>query len=95
MDFLTIVHSKHKYANILLKLKEKKDNLLFGLLVANNALNITASALNVFITLDLAEKFNVDTQVLASITTFGLMFIVIIFAEAIPKIVGLRFKYKL
>ncbi|MBL0690924.1 MAG: HlyC/CorC family transporter [SAR324 cluster bacterium] len=95
LDFLTAVHAKHKNANKLLKLKKEKDNLLFGILIFNNTTNITASALNVFLSLELAKIFDVRPELMASIATIVFAVVVIIFAEAVPKVIGLRVKYDL
>lgn len=95
LDFLTALYSKHKNAATLIKLRKYKDNLIFGILICNNTTNITASALNVIAAFEATQFFNMEPEVLTSIYTVVLTISIIVFAEAIPKVIGLRAKIKL
>jgi Mg2+/Co2+ transporter CorB len=69
-----------KKAKILLKLKQKPDKLLGTLLLGNNLVNIALTALSTSMLIDI---FGPAKGV--ALATFGVSFMVLIFAEILPK----------
>ena len=69
-----------KKAKILLKLKQKPDKLLGTLLLGNNLVNIALTALSTSMLIDIFGPVKG-----VALATFGVSFMVLIFAEILPK----------
>ena len=75
----------HKAARRVRKLLDDPETLLAALLLGNNMVNIAASALATKVMLDIFGSAGL------AIATFGMTFLVLIFAEVLPKILAARY----
>ncbi len=92
IEIMSIIYSKHKNSEKLQKLRAEKDHLLLGLLICSNAINISCSALNAYLSYNLSIEYGINPDLAVTISTLVLTVSVILFAEAIPKIIGIRLK---
>ena len=75
---------------IIQKLLKKPRRLLVSFLTGNTIVNIALASLATFITLELAEKNNLNQVALVIMQIFLVTFIILIFGEVIPKLMAIR-----
>jgi len=86
---------KHKGAKRVSKLLQRPDRLIGLILIGNNLVNITASAIATIIALRLSNEFGVSEDISLSIATIVLTIVVLIFAEVTPKTLAALYPEKI
>ncbi len=83
---LKVLKDKHKWAKYAYNLKLQLDSVLIFSLFGNSLFNAVFTTLTTLVTASLLRGF--DESILLPITTVFIAFIIIIFSEAIPKIIA-------
>jgi putative hemolysin len=95
IDLIEIGRSSKKNRKILLKLLENKEKLLSTILIGNNAVNISATALNTVLAVHYAAKMGVSEEVAVTVSAVVLAIIILLFGEVSPKSIAISHNQKL
>jgi Mg2+/Co2+ transporter CorB len=82
-----LVQEGNKRAKQVEALRDRKDEMISTILLANNLVNTIAAALTTAVTIEL---FGQDDSIALAIGTFIIALIIIIFSEILPKTIALR-----
>ena len=82
-----------KLPKMALKLAKDYDNTISTILFGNNVVNILMSSLGA--ALALLSPFNANSELSATIIEFAILFLLLVFGEIMPKVIGKAFSYKI
>jgi len=85
-----LVKKKVRNARLVEKFKQDQHKTIITLLVGNNIVNITASALATKMTFDFLAKYNIQAALGIAIATGIMTFLLLIFGEITPKTLAMK-----
>lgn len=95
IELIDIEKSKTRRSEILLKLLADKEKLLSTILIGNNLVNISASALNAMLAVKYADQFQISIELSVTLSSLVLTLIIILFGEITPKIIAITHNRRL
>jgi CBS domain containing-hemolysin-like protein len=95
IDLIEISKSKKKNRKILIKLLENKEKLLSTILIGNNVVNISATALNTTLAIHYSIQLGLSRNLTITVSAIILTVTILIFGEILPKSVALAHNRKL
>lgn len=95
IDLIDIENSKSKRGEVLIKLLSDKEKLLSTILIGNNLVNISASALNAMLAVKYAAHLNISIELSVTLSSLVLTLIIILFGEITPKIIAITHNRKI
>ena len=95
IDLIEIGRSSKKNRKILLRLLENKEKLLSTILIGNNAVNISATALNTTLAIHYAPRWGVSEEAAVAVSAVGLAIVILLFGEISPKSIAISHNRKL
>lgn len=95
IEIIDIEKSKTRKSEILLRLLADREKLLSTILIGNNLVNISASALNAMLAVKYANYLNISTELSVTLSSLMLTLVIILFGEITPKIIAITHNRRL
>lgn len=95
LDLIEIAKSRKKNSIILLKLLENKEKLLSTILIGNNVVNISATALNTTLAIYYSIEFGLSEKLAVTASAAVLTITILLFGEILPKSIAIAHNRKL
>jgi len=80
-----LIHKKVKNARLVADFKENQHKTIITILIGNNIVNISASAIATKMTFDMASRYFLQEGIVIAIATGIMTFVLLIFGEITPK----------
>lgn len=95
IDLIEISKSGRKNHKILLKLLENKEKLLSTILIGNNVVNISATALNTTLAIHYSAELGLSEELTVMISAAILTLTILLFGEIVPKSIAINHNRKM
>lgn len=95
LRIMYLVEQQKKNAELVKKLKDDTPTLLTTILIGNNIVNISASALATIITLEIFQTYQLPLENPIAITTGIMTFVLLVFGEITPKTIATQHAEKI
>lgn len=95
IDLIEISKSEKKNRKFVVKLLENKEKLLSTILIGNNVVNISATALNTTLAIHYSIAYGFSQSLTVTVSAIALTITILIFGEILPKSVALAHNRKL